>query len=129
MGLQHGALTYLLGGLFIGFSRKPLHWEFTTGLSGWDHTGFYLRTLLRTGKVPMVFACDMAGALVFCGCYLVYFAKVLLVHLGAWNAVGFITQTIYGNNSPITRSIGGVDIHVRPFHQTLSKKNTPVNCY
>jgi uncharacterized membrane protein len=42
-----------------GFSRNPIHFEFTTGLSGGDHTEFYYRALLRAQKAPNCVAVDM----------------------------------------------------------------------
>jgi len=111
------------------FSRNPIHYELTTGLSGGDHTRFYCNALERMLKAPECVSVDMTGQFLFwsheprasffknfCDCSCV----------DCWNGVKVITRAIYGNNDAVPFEVGGVHLSARHFHQTLSKKNTPV---
>jgi hypothetical protein len=47
--------------------------------------------------------------------------------LDCWNGVKDMILVVYGNNDETQLDVGGVPVQVRHFHQTPSKKNTPVS--
>mmetsp|Transcript_82335 Transcript_82335/g.160644 ORF Transcript_82335/g.160644 Transcript_82335/m.160644 type:complete len:401 (-) Transcript_82335:117-1319(-) len=88
-----------------GYSRNPLFYALTTGLSGGDHTDFFCCALEKLHKLPACLAVDSTDS---------------------WNGVREIVQTAYGNNDATQVNVAGVPHGFRRFHQTLSIRNTPV---
>lgn len=112
-----------------GYSRYPIAYQLTTGLAGGDHSKFYSAAITATLKVPDCISVDATGVpqprcvFVLLGLIL-FFAGVLIPD--CWGGVEAMTMVVFGNNDALEVDVDGVPVPVFHFHQTLSKRNTPV---